>query len=52
LVVGKRFANEGEVEIRTRADGKTQSLPFDKTVAEVVSSIHSEMAATRNPETK
>jgi prolyl-tRNA synthetase len=39
ITVGKRFAQEGEVEIRTRADGKTQSLSLDKVVAEIVSSV-------------
>ncbi|UCD65502.1 MAG: proline--tRNA ligase, partial [Deltaproteobacteria bacterium] len=52
ITIGKRFAKEGEVEIRTRVDGNTQSLPLDKTAGEVVNSIGSEMAATRSPRTK
>jgi prolyl-tRNA synthetase len=52
ITIGKRFAKEGEVEIRTRVDGNTQSLPLDKTAGEVVNSIRSEMAATRSPRTK
>jgi len=47
ITIGKRFAQEGEAEIRTRADGKTQSLPLGKAMAEVVSSIRNEMAATQ-----
>jgi prolyl-tRNA synthetase len=47
ITIGRRFAQEGEVEIRTRADGKTQSLTLDKAITEVVSSIHNEIAATR-----
>ena len=39
ITVGKRFAQEGEVEIRTRTDGKTQSLPLDKVVAKIVNSV-------------
>jgi len=45
ITVGKRFAQEGEVEIRTRADGKTQSLPLDKVVAEIISSVRDVMNA-------
>jgi prolyl-tRNA synthetase len=51
ITIGKHFAQEGEVEIRSRADGKTQSLALDKAVAEVVSSIRNAMAATREPGT-
>ena len=49
ITIGKRFAQEGEVEIRTRGNGKTHSLPLDKAMAEVVSSIRHEMAATQEP---
>ena len=48
ITIGKRFAQEGEVEIRTRTDGKMQSLPLDKAVAEVVNSIRNEMAGTQD----
>jgi prolyl-tRNA synthetase len=47
ITIGKRFVQEGEVEIRARADGKTQSLSLDKAMTEVVSSIHYKIAATR-----
>ncbi len=46
ITIGKRFVQEGEVEIRTRADGITQSLSPDKALTEVVSAIHDGMAAT------
>ena len=48
VTIGKRFVQEGEIEIRTRRDGKTQSLAPDKAMAELVSSIRNEMAATRD----
>ncbi len=47
ITIGKRFAGEGEVEIRTRSDGNTKSMPFDKALEEVVSSIRNEMTAIR-----
>jgi prolyl-tRNA synthetase len=47
ITIGKRFVQEGEVEIRARADGKTQSLSLEKAMTEVVSSIHYKIAATR-----
>jgi prolyl-tRNA synthetase len=46
ITFGKRFAAEGEVEVRTRADGKTKVLSFDPAIAEVVRSIRQEMNAT------
>jgi len=52
ITIGKRFLQEGEVEIRTRGDGKTRSLPLEKARAEVVSSIRDAMAATRDPEAR
>ena len=47
ITIGKHFVQEGEVEIRARADGKTQSLSLEKAMTEVVSSIHYKIAATR-----
>jgi len=47
ITIGKRFVQEGEVEIRTRKDGRTQSLPLDKALKEVVSSVRNEMKATQ-----
>ncbi len=47
ITVGKRFVQEGEVEIRKRRDGQTKSLPLDKAMAEIVESIRHEMAATK-----
>jgi prolyl-tRNA synthetase len=48
VTIGKRFVQEGEIEIRTRKDGKTQSMSPDKAMAEIISSIQNEMAATRD----
>jgi len=50
ITLGKRFLQQGEVEIRTRVDGKTQSLSPDAAMAEVVSAIQDGMAATRAEE--
>ena len=47
ITIGKRFAQEGEVEVRTRKDGLTKSLSFDGAVAEVVNAIRDELKATR-----
>jgi len=47
ITIGKRFLQEGEVEIRTRGDGRTQSLPLDKALAEVVNSVCNAMAASK-----
>jgi len=49
ITIGKRFLQEGEVEVRTRDDGKTQSLSLDRALAEVVSAIRNKMAAGREP---
>jgi prolyl-tRNA synthetase len=46
ITVGKRFANEGEVEVRTRKDGETKSLSLEAAVAETVTSIRTELQAT------
>ena len=40
---------EGEVEVRTRADGSTQSRPLAKAITEVVSAVRKKMAATMEP---
>ena len=48
ITIGKRFAQEGAVEIRTRRDGLTKSLSIDEAVAEVVKAIRTEMKATRD----
>jgi prolyl-tRNA synthetase len=47
ITIGKRFAKEGEVEIRTRRDGETRSHPFEKSAAGIISAIREEMEATR-----
>ena len=52
ITIGKRFLQEAEVEIRTRADGETRSLSLDKARADIVSSIRNEMSATRESETE
>ncbi len=48
ITIGKRFAKEGEVEVRTRKDGLTKSLSPDEAVAEVVNTIRAEIKATRD----
>jgi prolyl-tRNA synthetase len=48
ITIGKRFAKEGEVEVRTRKDGLTKSLSPDEAVAEVVNVIRAEIKATRD----
>ncbi|MEK6197153.1 MAG: proline--tRNA ligase [Desulfobacterales bacterium] len=47
ITIGKRFAQEAEVEVRTRRDGLTKSLSFDKAVIEVVNAIRDELKATK-----
>ncbi|KPK25223.1 MAG: prolyl-tRNA synthetase [Desulfobacterales bacterium SG8_35_2] len=49
ITIGKRYLQEGEVEVRTRADGNTQSLSLKRALAEVVGAVRNEMAATREP---
>jgi len=46
ITIGKRFLQQGEVEIRTRTNGVTQSLPPDAAMAAVVSAIRNGMAVT------
>jgi prolyl-tRNA synthetase len=48
ITIGKRFAKEGEVEVRTRKDGLTKSLSPDEAVSEVVNTIRAEIKATRD----
>jgi len=48
ITIGKRFAKEGEVEVRTRKDGLTKSLSPDEAVAEVVNIIRAEIKAIRD----
>ena len=45
ITIGKRFTQDGEVEIRNRKDGQTQSLSRDKVMDEVIGAIRDEMAA-------
>ena len=47
ITIGKRYAKEGELEIRRRVDGWTQSLPPEKAITEVVAAIRAEMKSTR-----
>jgi prolyl-tRNA synthetase len=47
ITFGKRFAQNGEVEIRRRVDGRTQSQPSEKAATELVNAIREEMKATR-----
>ncbi|MDX1776241.1 MAG: proline--tRNA ligase, partial [Desulfobulbales bacterium] len=48
VTMGKRFIQDGEVEIRTRKDGKTKSLTPEKALAELAGSIRKELAGTSN----
>ena len=47
ITIGKRYATEGELEIRRRVDGWTKSLPSEKAVTEVVAAIRDEMKLSR-----
>ena len=47
VTIGKRFAQEGEVEVRTRRDGLTKSLSLDEAVPEVVNTIRAELKTTQ-----
>ena len=49
VTIGKRFAQEGEVEVRTRADGSTQIWPIAEAITEVVSTVRNKIAATMEP---
>ncbi|MCK4838717.1 MAG: proline--tRNA ligase [Desulfobulbaceae bacterium] len=44
VTVGKGFAKDGTVEIRTRRDGQTVSLPLAEVVAHLTARINDEMA--------
>jgi prolyl-tRNA synthetase len=46
ITVGKRFAQEGEVEIRKRKDSETARLPVDQTKDEILNLIQTEFAGT------
>ena len=46
VTVGKRFAQEGEVEIRQRKDGETVSLPFEQAKNEIINLIRTGFAGT------
>ncbi|MBE9520629.1 MAG: proline--tRNA ligase [Proteobacteria bacterium] len=48
VTIGKRFAQDGEIEIRTRRDGETTSLPAAKAKEELIKMIQTEFAATKN----
>ena len=47
ITIGKRFVKDGEVEVRTRKDGLTESLLPDDAVAEVINTIGAEMKVTQ-----
>lgn len=47
VTIGKRFAQDGEIEIRIRSDGKTTSLPAADTKEELIKMIQAELAATK-----
>jgi prolyl-tRNA synthetase len=46
ITVGKRFAQEGEVEIRKRKDGETVSRPVDQVENEIINLIQAEFVRT------
>ena len=46
ITIGKRFVQEGEVEVRTRKDGQTKSLSPDEAITDVVNTIRAELKAT------
>ena len=48
VTIGKRFAQDGEIEIRTRRDGETTSPPAAKAKEELIKMIQTEFAATKN----
>lgn len=45
VTVGKTFAKEGSVEIRSRRDWDTRTVPFDQAAASIVEHITEEMAS-------
>jgi prolyl-tRNA synthetase len=47
VTIGKRFAQDGEIEIRTRRDGETTSLPAAKAKEELIKMIQTDFAATK-----
>ena len=47
VTIGKRFDQEGEIEIRWRRDGETTILPAAKVKEELIKMIHTEFAATK-----
>ena len=44
VTVGKTYENEGKVEIRSRKDGKTETIEFGSTAETVADMISAEMA--------
>ena len=46
ITIGKRFVQEGEVEIRARSDGKTHGLPLDRAIIEVIEAVRKGMGST------
>ena len=48
ITIGKRFAKEGEVEVRTRKDGQTKCLSPDEAITDVVNTIRAELKATQD----
>jgi prolyl-tRNA synthetase len=48
ITIGKRFVQEGEVEVRTRKDGQTKSLSPDEAITDVVNTIRAELKATQD----
>jgi prolyl-tRNA synthetase len=47
ITIGKRFVKDGEVEVRSRQDGLTESLSPEDAVTEVIKTIESEMKAAQ-----
>ena len=48
ITIGKRFVQEGELEVRTRKDSQTKSLFPDEAITDVVNTIRAELKATQD----
>ncbi|MCF6289765.1 MAG: proline--tRNA ligase [Desulfobacterales bacterium] len=44
LTVGRRFAGDGTIELRRRADGRTETMPLDKAAGRLSAMIREELA--------
>ena len=44
VMVGKKFQEDGSVEVRSRVDGRTESLPFSEAAAKIVEMVRTGLA--------